>query len=200
MCCCFNHQHIVVKTANDHQDHSGQTAEGRKHWSSFHQLHSGSPSGQDLNIVGPNWQPPPSGLLWCSQSSPTCPTFSSPQLCHDIQRAGAHDPGCKHAGGPEVVQQQPRPWDAHELARVRGWASHLHARAQVTRRLPSAFTVSHPSSCVSPPGVQPRPGQRSPEEEEAGRGPAHSEHGPRGATWRPQQVGSRPRLSSSGFS
>lgn len=42
----------------------------------------------------------------------------SPQLCHNIQRTGAHDSGCKHTRGPEVVQQQPWPWDAYELACV----------------------------------------------------------------------------------
>lgn len=55
--------------------------------------------------------------------------LSSPQLCHNIQRTGAHNPGCKHTRGPEVVQQQPRPWDAYELARVWGMTSNLGTRS-----------------------------------------------------------------------
>lgn len=44
--------------------------------------------------------------------------LSSPQLCHNIQRTGAHSLGCKHTRGSEVVQQQPRTRDAYELARL----------------------------------------------------------------------------------
>lgn len=49
--------------------------------------------------------------------------LSSPQLFHNIQRTGAHDPGRQHTRGPEVVQQQPRAWDAYELACIWGTTS-----------------------------------------------------------------------------
>lgn len=54
-----------------------------------------------------------------------CPIFLSPQLRHNIQRTRTHDPGCKHTRGPEVVQQQPRPRDAYELACVWGAAGNF---------------------------------------------------------------------------
>ncbi len=70
--------------------------------------------------------------------------FSSPQLCHNIQRTGAHDPGCKHTRGPEVVQQQPRPWDAYELACV--WGAALNSHTYNIRNLSSAVTAFHYSA------------------------------------------------------
>lgn len=52
--------------------------------------------------------------------------FSFPQLFHNIQRTGAHNPGCKHTGGPQMVQQQPWARDAYELACIWGTTSYLH--------------------------------------------------------------------------
>lgn len=68
------------------------------------------------------------GLFWRFHCHYLFPFFSPtppPQLCHDIQRTGAHDPGRKHTRGLEVVQQQPRPRDAYELACLWGTASNL---------------------------------------------------------------------------
>lgn len=56
--------------------------------------------------------------------------LSSPQLCHNIQRAGAHNSGCKHTRGSKVVQQQPRTRDAYELARLWGMTGNLPRRAR----------------------------------------------------------------------
>lgn len=80
-------------------------------------------------VLLPNWQTPPSqhpatpqipsGALIVT----ICSIFPSPQLFHNIQRTGAHDLGCKHTRRPEVVQQQPRTWDAYELACVWGATS-----------------------------------------------------------------------------
>lgn len=46
------------------------------------------------------------------------------------------------------------------------------------------------------PGIQPRPGQRTPKEEETRRSPTHSEHWPCGSTWWSQQVSSMDPLKS----
>lgn len=45
------------------------------------------------------------------------------------------------------------------------------------------FALFNPSRTPHPPGIQPRPGQRSSKEEEARRRPTHPQHRPRGATW-----------------
>lgn len=54
--------------------------------------------------------------------------FPSFQLCHNIQRTGAHDPGSEHTRRPKVVQQQPRSRDAHELACIWGTAWNLKVK------------------------------------------------------------------------
>lgn len=77
-----------------------------------------------LWVMLPNWLHPRT-LLALSLS--LFVPFSFLQLCHNIQRTGAHNPGCKHTRGPEVVQQQPRPRDAYELACIRGIKLNLHA-------------------------------------------------------------------------
>lgn len=74
-------------------------------------------------VLWPNWHRKPPRI---SAGSFTLASF--PQLRHNIQRAGAHDSGRKHTRGPEVVQQQPRPRNAYELARVRGTAPSLDTR------------------------------------------------------------------------
>lgn len=40
------------------------------------------------------------------------------QLRHDIQRSGTNRHLSLPSGRPEVVQQRPRPWHAHELAKI----------------------------------------------------------------------------------
>lgn len=156
---------------------------------------AGSPSGQDLNIVRPNWQPPPGSPLALPSSLlvPLSPLCSYATIYRELERtilAANTQEDLKwfsNNHGPGMHMN----WPAFEV-RHRTFTPELTSPA--ASHLPSHLSL--PFSCVSSPGVQPRPGQRSPEEEEAGRGPAHSEHGPRGATWRPQQVGSRPRLST----
>lgn len=149
-----------------------------------------SPSACFWIILKPeSWGFPPV-LFWLSLFV----LLSSPQLCHNIQRARAHNPGCKHTRGSEVVQQQPRTRDAYELARLWGMTRKLLRRAREGRPpwlLMAPFALS---SLSHTPGIQPRPGQRSPKEEETRRSPTHSEHWPCSSTWWSQQVSSMDAL------
>lgn len=126
---------------------SASTENSGRHWSLFmtQSWITLNPDFEHCGLCGQIGSTP--GSLLARSFSLFVP-LSSPQLCHNIQRTRAHDPGRKHTRGPEVVQQQPRPWDAYELACVWGTTSNLRTRAWEGSPL-YLLIFSNLLSCVS---------------------------------------------------